>query len=79
MVVAVIRFSGLGRAAAVETRTAQLLAAMEDATYEILGEPVTLYYDPPWTLPFLRRNEVAVRVAPGADAAPIPADTSAGA
>lgn len=28
------------------------------------GAPVAYFYDPPWTLPFLRRNEVAVPVAP---------------
>ena len=26
------------------------------------GEPYTLYYDAPFTLPFLRRNEAAVVV-----------------
>lgn len=34
------------------------------------GEPVFAYYDPPWTLPFLRRNEVMLRVARDS---PIPA------
>ena len=29
-----------------------------------VGEPFTQLYDPPFTIPFLRRNEVAVRVAP---------------
>jgi hypothetical protein len=27
-----------------------------------VGEPVAWFYDPPWTLPWLRRNEVAVPV-----------------
>ncbi|PRC49286.1 heme-binding protein, partial [Mycobacterium sp. ITM-2017-0098] len=26
--------------------------------------PVAWFYDPPWTLPFRRRNEVAVAVTP---------------
>jgi len=26
------------------------------------GEPLTWFYDPPWTLPFRRRNEVVVPV-----------------
>ena len=29
------------------------------------GDPFLLGYDPPFTIPFLRRNEVAVAVAPG--------------
>ncbi len=59
---AVLRFSGLGREDAVELETTRLLATLGALGYEPLGEPITLYYDPPWTLPFLRRNEVAVRV-----------------
>ena len=27
------------------------------------GDPVFAYFDPPWTLPFLRRNEVMLRMA----------------
>jgi len=28
------------------------------------GEPVFAYFDPPWILPFLRHNEVMLRVMP---------------
>ena len=28
----------------------------------VIGDPVAWFYDPPWTLPFLRRNEIAVPV-----------------
>jgi hypothetical protein len=27
------------------------------------GQPIAMFYNPPWTLPFFRRNEVAVPVA----------------
>jgi hypothetical protein len=28
-----------------------------------VGAPVFAFYDPPWTLPFFRRNEVMVELA----------------
>ena len=31
-------------------------------TIDIDGEPFLMRYNPPWTLPFLRRNEAAAKV-----------------
>lgn len=59
---AVLRFSGSTSAAAVEARAAQLLAALARSPWRPRAAPVALFYDPPWTVPFLRRNEVAVPV-----------------
>lgn len=42
---------------------AKLRAWMEKKNLTAEGEPVFAYYDPPWTLPFMRRNEVMLRVA----------------
>jgi hypothetical protein len=42
---------------------AKLRAWMEKKSLHAEGEPVFAYYDPPWTLPFMRRNEVMLRVA----------------
>lgn len=56
---AVVRFSGLGREDAVARHEKALDAALAGSSWRAVGEPVTWYYDPPWTLPFLRRNEVA--------------------
>jgi len=58
--VAVLRFSGLANPEAVATRTTELLDILRDNAIAAAGEPVTWFYDPPWTLPFRRRNEVAV-------------------
>ena len=62
---AVIRFSGtLDRVQS--ARYARILVdelAKHDRKAE--GEPFLLGYDPPFTIPFLRRNEIAVAVAPG--------------
>ena len=42
---------------------AKLRAWMDTKNLRAEGEPVFAYYDPPWTLPFMRRNEVMLRVA----------------
>lgn len=60
--VAVLRFSGIASPGAVATRTEELLADLRGAGIEPDGDPVTWFYDPPWTIPFRRRNEVAVGV-----------------
>jgi len=61
--VAVLRFSGLANPAAVASRTGELLDALREADIATTGDPVTWFYDPPWTIPFRRRNEIAVTVA----------------
>ena len=38
----------------------ELDRVLEESNWRAVGEPTTLFYDPPWTIPFLRRNEVAV-------------------
>ena len=62
---AVLRFSGDRGAAAVAARQAELLRGLAGTAWAPWGEPVAWFYDPPWTLPWLRRNEVAVPVAGG--------------
>lgn len=59
---AVLRFSGTAGEDVVASRRAALLAALSSTAWHPAGEPVTWFYDPPWTLPPLRRNEVAVPV-----------------
>jgi hypothetical protein len=60
---ATLRFSGSRGDEAVDQFKSQLLANLERSPWKATGEPVALFYDPPWTLPPLRRNEVAVLVA----------------
>ena len=61
--VAVLRYSGLIGADAVESHTRELLDILRENGIEPVGDPMSWFYDPPWTLPFLRRNEVAVGVS----------------
>ena len=41
----------------------ELIATLEKHGMQIVGVPVLSQYNPPWTLPFMRRNEVSVEVA----------------
>lgn len=61
---AVVRFSGRAAPQELAQQKSRLLGAVAAAGWRHTGEPVVLVYDPPFTLPFLRRNEVAVKVAP---------------
>jgi SOUL heme-binding protein len=59
---AVFRFTG-GRTAKNEAAAIEKLKGWLDARKIAgQGEPVFAYYDPPWTLTFLRRNEVMIRI-----------------
>jgi hypothetical protein len=62
---AVLRFSGVPSTSAVADARARLLATLPRTRWVAAGEPVAWFYDPPWTIPALRRNEVAVAVVPG--------------
>lgn len=61
---AVLRFTGGRGPKAVAAKTQTLTAGLAGARWRITGQPVAWFYDPPWTVPFLRRNEVAAPVAP---------------
>ncbi|QEN15274.1 SOUL family heme-binding protein [Mycolicibacterium sp. ELW1] len=64
--VAVLRFNGSIGPGAVAERTNQLMKALHRNDIETTGEPLAWFYDPPWTLPCRRRNEVVVGVAESA-------------
>ena len=67
--VAVVRFSGWATGSKVAKMREQLLATLEERQIELVGEPVLNQYNPPWTAPFLRRNEIAVEVKWGGELA----------
>ncbi|WP_232004918.1 heme-binding protein [Mycobacterium sp. ACS1612] len=62
--VAVLRFTGTATPEAVAAQTAALRHALQAYGFETVGSPVTWLYDPPWTIPWRRRNEVAIGVTP---------------
>ena len=59
---AVLRFSGTVDDASRAQHEQLLVAAVSGAGRHAEGSPSLLSYDPPFALPFLRRNEVAVAV-----------------
>ncbi|ORW00915.1 heme-binding protein [Mycobacterium kyorinense] len=61
--VAVLSFSGGRGPDAVAARTAQLREVLRAYGFEPAGEPTAWFYDPPWTVPFRRRNEIAIPIS----------------
>jgi hypothetical protein len=60
--VAVRRFSGFAGDAAFEQERQTLMNGLASLGVHSVGEAELARYDPPWTVPFFRRNEVAVEV-----------------
>jgi SOUL heme-binding protein len=61
--VAVLRFTGSTDDAAVTIYTVMLMKALQSTKWKVAGPATAFFYNPPWTLPFLRTNEVAVPVS----------------
>ena len=60
---AVIRFSGWATSSKNEKKWRDLSEFIASTDYVITGEPTINQYNPPWTPPFMRRNEIIVEVA----------------
>jgi hypothetical protein len=59
--VAVVKFSGLAKEPEIIERTQQLKQFMQDQKLVAVGSETLARYDPPWTLWFLRRNELMIK------------------
>jgi hypothetical protein len=60
---AVVRFSGLARAKSLVAHTKELEAFIQENNLQTVSEPTYAFFNPPWTLPFLRRNEVMIEIS----------------
>lgn len=58
--VAVIRFSGYANDEVIDNQTKRLISLLERDGLRPKGNIMAAYYNPPWTPPFMRRNEVMV-------------------
>ena len=59
---AVIRFSGWVNDKKAERYWQTLIAFLEEQGIQPVGDPTLNQYNPPWTPPFMRRNEIIVAV-----------------
>lgn len=63
---AVVMFSGMAHEDDVVQKTAELTTFMAEHALRAAGPPALARYNPPWTLWFMRRNEVHIPVSPDA-------------
>jgi hypothetical protein len=59
---AALTYSGFNTESKVQENTDQLLDWLKTQKIETIGKPQLARYNPPWTLPFLRRNEILQEV-----------------
>lgn len=58
----VIRFSGLSSQRNLRKHLSKLDDYIKNNGIKTLGQPIYAFYNPPWTLPFLRRNEIMYKL-----------------
>jgi hypothetical protein len=59
---AVIRFSGFYNQQKVDEKTLELEQWIKSRNLQSAGTPNFARYNPPWSLPFMRRNEVMINL-----------------
>lgn len=59
---AMIRFSGLVNEEKMRKKVSELEKWLDSKKLKSIGQPELARYNPPWTLPFLRRNEVMLEI-----------------
>lgn len=57
------RYSGFNTVARVQEKTDETLVWAKQQSLKVVGTAQLSRYDPPWTLPMFRRNEIMVEVA----------------
>jgi hypothetical protein len=60
---AVIRFSGLAGEDSLKRRTDELMQFVRSRKLVAVSAPSYAFYNPPWTLPFMRHNEVMIEIS----------------
>ena len=60
---AVIRFSGLANRGSLDEQEERLRTFLAERGLEAINTPQYAFYDAPWTLPFMRRNEIMIEIS----------------
>lgn len=60
---AVIKFSGFNTDSNLSNHLKILMSWLDKNNIAPIGQPTYAFYNPPWTLPFLKRNEVMVKIS----------------
>jgi hypothetical protein len=60
---AVIRFSGIAGKQNIASHSQELEKFLIDHNIAAIAKPAFAFYNPPWTLPFMRRNEIMLEIA----------------
>jgi len=60
---AVLKYSGFNTLSKVQTKSIDVKEWVRVKNLKMIGSPQLSRYDPPWTLPMLRRNEIMIEVA----------------
>lgn len=59
---AVIRFSGFNTDKNIKTHEKTLTEWLETNDIKSVGKSTYAFYNPPWTPPFMKRNEIMIRI-----------------
>lgn len=60
---AVLRFSGLISKEKARMKEQELRTILKENRLEAKGGAILMRYNPPWTIPFMRRNEIALELS----------------
>ncbi|MGL5088483.1 MAG: SOUL family heme-binding protein [Cetobacterium sp.] len=60
--VAVLIYSGLLTESKINLKTAELQTWLSQNNYKEISSPRSSGYDPPWTIPFFRKNEITIDI-----------------
>ena len=60
---AVLKYSGFNFQSQVQTKTQEALDWIAKKNLQAIGQPQLSRYDPPWTLPMFRRNEIMIEIS----------------